>query len=72
MNLSVRLFNRLFTRLTLEFSKTKENLKHSMVLFTACFNWCRVHGALEKQTPAMAAGLTDHVWTIEELLNQAA
>jgi transposase InsO family protein len=54
MNLSGRRFNRRFTRLTLEFSKTQENLKHSMALFAAGFNWCRVHGALEKQTPAMA------------------
>jgi IS1 family transposase len=65
-NLSLRLFNRRFTRLTLGYSKKLENLKHSMALFIAHFNFCRVHSA-HKQTPAMAAELTNHVWTIEEL-----
>jgi hypothetical protein len=66
-NLSIRLFNRRFTRLTLGYSKTIENLRHSIALFIAHFNFCRVHSTL-KQTPAMASKLTDHVWTIEELL----
>jgi hypothetical protein len=66
-NLSVRLFNRRFTRLTLGYSKKLENLKYSVALFIAHFNFCRVHSA-HKQTPAMAAGLADHVWTIDELL----
>jgi len=68
-NLSVRLFNRRFTRLTLGYSKKLQNLKYAVALFVAHFNFCRVHSA-HKQTPAMAAGLTDHVWTIEELLTQ--
>jgi len=66
-NLSVRLFTRRFTRLTLGYSKTLENLKHAVALFVAHFNFCRVHSA-HKQTPAMAAGLTDRVWTISDLL----
>jgi hypothetical protein len=66
-NLSVRLFQRRFTRLTLGYSKKLANLKYSVALFIARFNFCRVHGA-HKQTPAMAAELTNHVWTIEELL----
>jgi hypothetical protein len=66
MNLSVRLFQRRFTRLTSGFSKKLENLKYSVALFIAHFNFCRVHSA-HKQTPAMAAELTNHVWTIEEL-----
>lgn len=66
-NLSVRLFNRRFTRLTLGYSKKIENLRHSTALFISHFNFCRVHSA-HKQTPAQAAGLTDHVWSIEELL----
>ncbi|MGO9000776.1 MAG: DDE-type integrase/transposase/recombinase [Limisphaerales bacterium] len=66
-NLSVRLFNRRFTRLTLGYSKKIENLRFSTALFIAHFNFCRIHSA-HKKTPAMAAGLTDHVWTIEELL----
>jgi IS1 family transposase len=79
-NLSIRLFNRRFTRLTLGYSKKLANLKHSFALFTAHFNFCRIHSALKVQsadslktiqrTPAMAANLTDHVWTIGELLWQ--
>jgi hypothetical protein len=65
--LSVRLFNRRFTRLTLGYSKKLANLKLSVALFIAHYNFCRVHSA-HKQTPAMAAELTNHVWTIEELL----
>jgi len=64
----VRLFTRRFTRLTLGYSKKLQNLKYAVALFVAHFNFCRVHSA-HKQTPAMAAGLTDHVWTIAELLS---
>jgi len=67
-NLSVRLFNRRFTRKTLGYSKTLENHKYAMVLLVAHYNFCRVHSA-HKQTPAQASGLTHHVWTIEELLS---
>jgi hypothetical protein len=66
-NLSVRLFTRRFTRLTLGYSKTLANLKHAVALFVAHFNFCRVHSA-HKKTPAMAAGLTDRVWQISDLL----
>jgi len=69
-NLSVRLFNRRFTRLTLGYSKKLENLRHAVALFIAHFNFCRVHSA-HKQTPAQAAGLTEHTWTIAELLESA-
>lgn len=68
MNLSVRLFNRRFTRCTLGYSKKLDNLKHAVALFVWHFNFCRVHSA-HKQTPAMAAALTDRVWTIADLLN---
>jgi hypothetical protein len=67
-NLSVRLFNRRFTRLTLGYSKKLANLKHSVALFVAHFNFCRKHSTINK-TPAMAAKLENHQWTIEELLN---
>ena len=70
-NLSVRLFNRRFTRLTLGYSKKLANLKHSVALLVAHFNFCRKHSA-HGMTPAMAAGLADHVWTIEELLGSTA
>ena len=53
-------------RLTLGYSKKLANLKHSVALFVAHFNFCRVHSA-HKQTPAMAAGLTTHVWNICQL-----
>jgi hypothetical protein len=43
------------------------NLKHSVALFIAHFNFCRKHSAVA-QTPAQACGLADHQWTIEELL----
>ena len=72
-NLSIRLFNRRFTRLTLGYSKKLEYLKASVALLLCHFNFCRTHSAHKvkgepAKTPAQAAGLTDHVWTIEELL----
>lgn len=66
-NLSMRMFNKRFARLSLGYSKTIENLRHATALFIAHFNFCRVHSAHGK-TPAMAAGLTHHTWTIKELL----
>lgn len=70
LNLSVRLFNRRFTRLTLGYSKTLENHRAAASLFIAHYNFCRVHSA-HKQTPAQKAGLTDRLWTVSELLNCA-
>jgi transposase-like protein/IS1 family transposase len=67
-NLSIRTFMRRFVRLTIGFSKKWENLKAALALFFAWYNFCWRHSSLKKQTPAMAAGLTDHVWTIHELL----
>ena len=67
-NLTVRLFNRRFTRLTLGYSKKFEYLLHSTALFIAHYNFIHLHAA-HGQTPAMAAGLTDHPWTVEELLS---
>ena len=69
-NLSIRMFNRRFTRLTLGYSKKLANLKHSLAILIAHFNFCRVHSA-HKKTPAMVAGLADHAWTIAELLDAA-
>ena len=71
MNLSVRLFNRRFTRKTLGYSKKLENLRYAVALFVAHFNFCRVHSA-HGRTPAQAANLTDHQWTIHELLSTTA
>jgi hypothetical protein len=58
---------RRFTRLTNGFSKKIDNLKASVAVFMAWYNFCRVHQTL-RVTPAMEAGLADHVWTIRELL----
>jgi transposase-like protein/IS1 family transposase len=67
-NLTIRMQMRRFTRLTNAFSKKWENLKAALALFFAHYNFCRKHSSIGKQTPAMASGLTDHVWTISELL----
>jgi hypothetical protein len=64
-------FNRRYTRLTLGFSKALQNLKHSTALLIGYFNFCRVHLA-HGQTPAQNAGVTDHAWTIDELLSSTA
>jgi IS1 family transposase len=68
-NLTMRMGMRRFTRLTNAFSKKVENLQHAVALHFMHYNFCRVHLSLKKQTPAMAAGVTDYVWTWEELLN---
>jgi hypothetical protein len=57
---------RRFTRLTNAFSKKFENHAHAVALHTVYYNYGRIHKSL-RITPAMAAGLTDHVWTLEEL-----
>jgi IS1 family transposase len=66
-NLSMRMGMRRFTRLTNGFSKKLENHGHMVALYFMHYNFCRVHKTL-RVTPAMEAGLTDHVWEIEELL----
>jgi hypothetical protein len=66
-NLSVRMECRRFTRLTNAFSKKLANLKASVALHYAHYNFIRVHRAL-RCTPAMAAGVTDRLWSAEELL----
>ena len=69
-NLTIRTFMRRFTRLALGFSKKLPNLAAATALYVAHYNYCRWHGSL-KMTPAMAAKLTGHPWTMEELLNEA-
>jgi len=68
-NLTMRMTMRRFTRLTNGFSKKVENHAYSVALYTMHYNFCRVHKTL-RVTPAMEAGLTDHVWTIEEMLDK--
>jgi transposase-like protein/IS1 family transposase len=67
-NLSLRTFTRRFVRKTINFSKKTDNHRHAVALFAAHFNFCRVHKSLCGKTPAMAAGLANHVWTVGELL----
>ncbi len=66
-NLTMRTFLRRLTRLSLGFSKKLENLKHAAALHFAHYNFCRVHKSL-RVTPAMEAGLADHIWSLTELL----
>ncbi|HKV93693.1 MAG TPA: IS1 family transposase [Candidatus Angelobacter sp.] len=67
-NLSMRMGMRRFTRLTNAFSKKLDNLKFAVALYFAFYNFCRVHKTL-RVTPAMEAGITDHVWSIGELIS---
>jgi IS1 family transposase len=67
-NLSMRMGMRRFTRLTNGFSKKLENHGHKVALYFMHYNCCRIHKTL-RVTPAMEAVLTDHVWTIEEILH---
>ena len=66
-NLTLRMGIRCFTRLTNAFSKKMENHKAAIALHLAYYNFCRIHQSL-RMTPAMEAGITEHVWTIAEML----
>jgi transposase-like protein/IS1 family transposase len=67
-NLTMRMCIRRLTRLTNAFSKKWQNLKAALALYFAYYNFCRVHQTL-RVTSAMQSGLTDHVWTIGELIS---
>jgi hypothetical protein len=69
-NLSVRMASGRFTRLTNGFSKRLVNHCAAVSLYVAHYNLCRVHETL-RTTPAVAQGITDHVWSIGELLDRA-
>jgi IS1 family transposase len=69
-NLTMRMGMRRFTRLTNGFSKKVENLAHAVSLHFLYYNFARPHASLKDpypRTPAMAAGVADHVWTLEEI-----
>ena len=66
-NGSLRQWCKRLTRLTYAFSKNWGNLKAALALHFAYYNLCRIHGSL-RITPAMAAGVTDHVWKLAELV----
>jgi hypothetical protein len=65
-NLTMRMGMRRFTRLTNGFSKKVENLEHAVSLHLMHYNFARIHKTL-RVARAMEAGLTDHVWTVEEI-----
>jgi IS1 family transposase len=67
-NLTMRMMNRRFTRLTNAFSKKVENLNHSVSLHFMHYNFCRIHKSL-RVTPAMEAGISSHVWEIGEIVD---
>lgn len=64
--MTMRMSMRRFTRLTNAFSKKVENHACAIALHYMHYNFCRIHKSL-RVTPAMEAGVTDHVWSIEEL-----
>jgi IS1 family transposase len=67
-NLTMRMGMRRFTRLTNGFSKKIENHGHAVAIHFMHYNFCRIHKSL-RVTPAMEAGLADHVWGLEELIS---
>jgi hypothetical protein len=67
-NLTMRMSMRRFTRLTNGFSKKVANHEPAVALHFMHYNFCRVHKTL-RVTPAMEAGLANHVWEIEELVS---
>lgn len=70
-NLTMRMSMRRFTRLTNGFSKKIENHIHMVAIHAVHYNFARIHKTL-RITPAMAAGLSDHVWSLEEIVLLAA
>ena len=75
-NLSLRMGQRRFTRLTNGFSKKLDCHAAAVSLYVAHYNWCRVHETLtpdarHQTTPAMALGIADHVWSIGDLIDAA-
>jgi IS1 family transposase len=67
-NLNVRMHTRRFTRLTNGFSKKVENHAHAVALFAMYYNFIRIHKTL-RMTPAMAAGVTNHLWEISDVVD---
>jgi len=64
----MRMSMRRFTRLTNGFSKKLENHEHALALYFMYYNFARIHQTL-RVTPAMEAGVSGHVWSIEEIIN---
>ena len=69
-NLSIRMGNRQFTRLTNGFSKKVDNHAHALAIYYMHYNFGRIHKSL-RVTPAMEAKVSDHVWSLEEIAKLA-
>lgn len=67
-NLSMCMEIRRFARLTNAFSKKLENHEHAIALYFMYYNFSRIHQTL-RVTPAMEAGISNHVWGLEEIVN---
>ncbi len=71
-NLTIRMSNRRFTRLTNAHSKKIQNHEAATALMFMFYNFCRPHLTLtegkKKRTPAMAAGVADHIWSLDEVI----
>jgi IS1 family transposase len=70
-NLTMRMSMRRFTRLTNAFSKKLENHEYALALYFMYYNFARPHKTLANpchRTPAMAAGISNHIWTVEEII----
>ena len=73
-NLTMRMSMRRFTRLTNAFSKKLENHEYALALYFMYYNFARSHKTLSNpypKSPAMAAGLSNHIWTVEEIVKLA-
>ena len=70
-NLTMRMSMRRFTRLTNGFSKKWDNLNYMLAIYFAYYNFCRSHKTLDDATPAMAANLTNTIWSLKDLLVSA-
>jgi IS1 family transposase len=70
-NLTIRMHMRRFTRLTNAFSKKMANHAYAVALHAMFYNFCRIHQTL-RVTPAMQAGLSDHVWDVAEIVDLQA
>ena len=67
MNLQIRMDMRRFTRLTNAHSKKVANHRHALALYFMYYNFARIHSTL-RMTPAMAAGVSNHIWEMEEIV----
>lgn len=68
-NLTMRMSMRRFTRLTNGFSKKLENHVHALALYFAFYNFVRIHKTL-RMSPAMAAGITDRLWSLDDIVTK--